>query len=261
MTNVKRKVLIKQIKKEHQAEIKSLADNNVGGKDLYIPYFSRRVVLLKRCFADLFNILRQDGQYAENKLNNVQFSLKFQTSKNWFDYPSLFEELNLLFGSYTKIVRYLSGYKMVRIIDFEPKGRKINWHWRFTSLYICFTLLRLININNWPRWNTFFRKHPDQMPLKHWKDVIFIFHKHFSESKYNLDDELRRYWMDVVDTSLTERQFRNRIQSEYLDVIRWAFGSKYKFTRQDLTILKDNYFETQSALMRGLRKLKRSSEK
>jgi hypothetical protein len=252
MAKTARRKIIDKLKKEYKEYIQQVAENNQGGRDSYVPYFCNGEYINARCYGHLF------GEFSRREVKDVQFTLKFDNENGWFDFTALFKEMNSMFKTYFKILRYLSGFKVVRIIDFESKKR-VNWKWRFIAMYVCFTMLRVININNWPRWRIYFKKYPELMPIKKWEDIVFIFFKHFSESKYSLNDDLKSHWMSVVEGRLTEEQFREKIRTDSLDVIKWAFGSKYQFTRADLGGIGE-FLGTQTPVVETLRRLKRSKK-
>lgn len=251
-----RRKIIDELKMEYKEKLREFAENNQGGRESYVPYFCDGTHINARCFGHLFGTISIGAD--NHGVSNIQFALKFDKEKGWFDYIALFKEMNSMFKTYFKILRYLSGYKVVRIIDFQSK-KKISWKWRFIAMYVCFTMLRVININNWPRWSKYFRDNPDKMPIKKWEDIVFIFFKHFSESKYSLNDDLKDYWMQVVEDRITEEQFKEKIKTEYLDVIKWAFGSDHNFTRKNLRDIGDN-LGTQTPVVEKLRRLKRSEK-
>ena len=146
-------------------------------RDTYVPYFKENELFLCRCYSDLFARLRHNRSW-----NNVFYSLYFDRSKNWFDYDKLFKELNSLFGTHYKILRYLSGYRKARLVSFESKEKFPGWTIEWGALYQLFCLLRIINVTNYGNWKKYHAKNP----LDNWQDVIFIFLTKFHESKYGL---------------------------------------------------------------------------
>lgn len=208
-----RKSNIQHYKEEHKEFIRRFSEAEPD-HSLYAAYYFGNHVKNSRCYGDLFYFV---GRLSQDDYTYTLYPLKFSRRKNWFDYNSLFEELNRIYGYYFNILRYFSGFRNLRLVNPYPvkKPPTKGLHW--SALYTMFLLLRKINIQYYADWANFFRYNPKANPIKTWKDIIMISEEHFDDDQYYLSDELRK--LTFLDNNLSSKWV-----DKYLNMLYQIFG-------------------------------------
>jgi hypothetical protein len=197
------------------------------GTSMYLTYWWNGQDYKERCFGHLFS-----QTWFNLPQENAIFPLKFNRKKNWFNYNKLFRELNILYGNYWKILRYFSGYKVMRLVDFQikktPKYSVMQW----AGLYTAFLLLRKINVNYWYKWNQLFIEKPDIKPLDNWADIIFYSERYFYDSTYHIHNGLK----SLAQNPRTHDETVYKWINEFLNNIKEVYGTnKYEKAEYSFT--------------------------
>lgn len=248
------KETITHIKKNYSKSLKRMSTMWVDRR-MQIPYFSDNQAYSINCFETLF-------RYKLGPiLKDAQFTLKYYNDKNWFDYRSLFKEFNNIYSTYFRIVRYKSGFKNIRIIDFEftkeITPELIDSHWIRAGIYIGFTMLRLINANYEDYWKDYFAEYPEKMPIKTWTDLIYTYYEYIhheanddEDDEYDLNTDLEEIKYESSDLF-----FKKAIRENYLNILKAAYGSGIIYTKinyKDYGLIMGG---TQTKLFRYIKKI------
>lgn len=183
---------IDHVKKFHKDQIREFSQNT-DGIDMYSYYFLggdkyRRA----RCYGDLFGYIFHE---SVESYSGAVYPLKFNRRLKYFNYDSLFKDLNKIYGHYFRISRYYSGYRYTRLIHINPIKKLPCKALHWAGLYTIYLLLRKINVHYYDYWADFFEDNPKQTAIKTWKDVVSISEIGFGDDGYYLHDELfKKCW-------------------------------------------------------------------
>ncbi len=178
---------IEQVKKFHKDRIREFAQDEMG-IDMYAYYFLGGDRYKRaRCYGDLFTYIQSQ---PVDSYSLAIVPLKFTRNLGYFNYVSLFKELNKMYGHYFKIGKYYSGYKYTRLVHINPiKNPQWKSLW-WGGLYTMYLLLRKINAQYYDYWRDYFKDYPRKKGISTWKDVITISETKFGDDDYYLHDEL-----------------------------------------------------------------------
>ena len=178
---------IEQVKKFHKDRIREFAQDEMG-IDMYAHYFLGGDRYKRaRCYGDLFAYIYHQ---PVDSYSLAIVPLKFTRNLGYFNYVSLFKELNKMYGHYFKIGKYYSGYKYTRLVHIHPiKNPQWKSLW-WGGLYTMYLLLRKINAHYYDYWGDYFKEYPRKKGISTWKDVITISETEFGDDGYYLHDGL-----------------------------------------------------------------------
>jgi len=167
---------------------------------------------------------------------SMQYLLRFETSWGIFKYDLLFKELNKMFGTYFKILRFFSGTKNVRIINIEEVGEFPDKRLRHMAYMILVVLLRTIDAEFIvPRWKPDFDTNDKIYPLKKWNDVLFHYHR-FGIAGHGVNDDIAE-----LQRSGSKKLYKQSV-TNYFKIIEIAFGGNFDFTKKGVkSRLKNGY--------------------
>lgn len=209
--------------KEKIEEIKSKYKSFISD----IPYFTRTrhmsIIFGKgtnknrsHCLAILL------AQNLEKIKRNDEFRLVIyfdRKSMKHFDYNSIFEDLNKTFGYYWRFVRYFSGKRHVRIIDFEVINKFPHSNIKIAALYISVAIFRALNsyIHRWENYNG--------ERIKNLRELIYAYYMTIKPSNAGINDHLLIKSYQYNCGEITKEGFMTSIDN-FLEILRNAFGEK-----------------------------------
>jgi hypothetical protein len=138
------KELINELKKIHQRTIKDRFERY----DTFFNFFIGKEHIKDYCFASLFRILRERHL---SQLYATRMLLYFNRNETIFDYNTIFNELNIVFGGMFTITRYYSGSRTQRIIDIKSDEKAHNIL-RWMGLYLMASIIRTMDMKFYSQW-------------------------------------------------------------------------------------------------------------
>lgn len=229
---------VEKIKEIHREIINDFTSDNRNPRtdrtySLTTVYFINDKLHTGGCYAGALRTVQPKIRSEEN----IYILLRFERKLKWFNYNKLFNELNTMFGDYIKVIRFYSGKREARIIGFQVKKKFPDWRLHWIAMYLIFCLIRLVDSRNWKYWKEYFDKNPKKRLINNWKDIIFTHYKRrMNLDKYSINSILKNVCDGILGGTYTDKIFLEYIET-YLDVIKKSFGSNYKYTKSDLSLL------------------------
>lgn len=225
---------VKYIKEHKKSLIEKSSKSSYGiifGHGDYIMYDA--------CFARLWNRIKEQKD-GGNVKSNMQYIIRYNIVNEIFDYTSLINELNKIFGKYFKITVHLSGRKAVKIINIKEVKELPNLSIKYAGYFMILVLLRTIDAEYFTNWE---RSYSGDK-ISNWFDIIYYTYKVMGIWGHGINDSLQHLGQTAKNkkTAGNETLYKNAIEN-YLDTLETAFGSNfdYKAIKKWVKIPMENY--------------------